>query len=77
MRAALEAKDEKRLEFLELTGMYTEARVNKYPKSEILEALQLTMKEAEKCQMVAQQLCSSIEDMPSKPRTRGSQADAK
>ena len=77
MRAALEAKDEERLEFLELTGMYTEARDIKYPKSELLEALQLTIKEAEKCQMVAQQLCSSTEDMPSKPRTRVSQADAK
>ena len=57
--------------------MYTEARDNKYPKSELLEALQLTMEEAEKCQMVTQQLCGSTEDRPSKPRTRGSQADAK
>ena len=29
------------------------------PESDLLEALQLTVEEADKCQMVAQQLCSS------------------
>ena len=59
VRAALEAKGEDRLEFSELKKMLTEARDNKYPESELLEALQLTVEEADKCQMVAQQLCSN------------------
>merc|ERR1719285_1275493 len=33
-------------------------RAERYPESELLEALQLTVEEADKCQMVAQQLCS-------------------
>jgi len=77
VRAALEAKGESRLEFHQLKAMYTEARDNKYPESDLLEALQLTVEEADKCQMVAQQLCASGEERVHKPRTRGSQADAK
>ena len=72
VRAALEAKGEERLEFSSLKGMLTEAQNNKYPESELLEALQLTVEEADKCQMVAQQLCSS----KGKVRTRLG-ADAK
>ena len=72
VRAALEAKGEERLEFTALKGMLTEAQTNKYPESELLEALQLTVEEADKCQMVAQQLCSS----KGKVRTRLG-ADAK
>ena len=59
VRTALEAKGEERMEFSELKRMFTEAGDNKYPESELLEALQLTVEEAEKCQMVAQQLCGS------------------
>ena len=36
-----------------------QARDERYPESDLLEALQLTVEEADKCQMVAQQLCSS------------------
>ena len=35
------------------------AQDERYPESDLLEALQLTVEEADKCQMVAQQLCSS------------------
>ena len=59
MRAALEAKGDERMEFSDLKRMFTEAGDNKYPESELLEALQLTVEEAEKCQMVAQQLCGT------------------
>ena len=72
VRAALEAKGEERLEFTCLKEMLTEAQSNKYPESELLEALQLTVEEADKCQMVAQQLCSN----KGKVRTRLG-ADAK
>ena len=71
VRAALEAKGEDRMEFQALKAMFTEAREERYPESELLEALQLTVEEADKCQMVAQQLCSS----QGKVRTRG--ADTK
>ena len=71
VRAALEAKAEDRMEFQALKAMFTEAREERYPESELLEALQLTVEEADKCQMVAQQLCSS----QGKVRTRG--ADTK
>ena len=66
VRAALEAKGEDRMEFMDLKRMLTEAMDNKYPESELLEALQLTVEEADKCQMVAQQLCS----VQGKVRTR-------
>ena len=59
------------MEFQALKAMFTEAREERYPESELLEALQLTVEEADKCQMVAQQLCSS----QGKVRTRG--ADTK
>jgi len=59
VRASLEAKGEDRMEFVDLKKMYTEAREHKYPESELLEALQLTVEEADKCQMVAQQLCNN------------------
>merc|ERR1719461_740424 len=72
VRAALEAKGEDRMDFTDLKKMFTEATENKYPESELLEALQLTVEEAEKCQMVAQQLCS----VQGKVRTRLG-ADAK
>ena len=45
----------------------------KYPASELLEALQLTVEEADKCQMVAHQLCTT----QGKVRTRLGGADAK
>merc|ERR1719282_48451 len=60
------------MDFTDLKKMFTEATENKYPESELLEALQLTVEEAEKCQMVAQQLCS----VQGKVRTRLG-ADAK
>merc|ERR1719410_2557900 len=66
VRAALEAKGEDRMEFMDLKRMFTEASDNKYPESELLEALQLTVEEADKCQMVAQQLSS----VKGKVRTR-------
>jgi len=72
VRAALEAKGEDRMDFVDLKKMFTEASDNKYPESELLEALQLTVEEAEKCQMVAQQLCNN----QGKVRTRMG-ADAK
>ena len=71
VRAALEAKGTERMEFADLKRMLTEALDNKYPESELLEALQLTVEEADKCQMVAQQLCNN-----KKVRTRLG-ADAK
>lgn len=55
-KAALEAKDDDRLEFSELKSMLEEAQTRKYPATELLEALQLTVEEAEKCQTVANQL---------------------
>ena len=72
VRAALEAKGEERMEFVDMKRMFTEASDNKYPESELLEALQLTVEEADKCQMVAQQLSS----VKGKVRTRLG-ADAK
>ena len=45
----------------------------KYPESELLEALQLTVEEAEKCQTVVHQLCTSNQ----KAKTRGRGVDAK
>lgn len=72
VRAALEAKGEERMDFVDLKKMFTEASDNKYPESELLEALQLTVEEADKCQMVAQQLSS----VKGKVRTRLG-ADAK
>ena len=45
----------------------------KYPESELLEALQLTVEEAEKCQTVVHQLCTS--NQKAKTRCRG--VDAK
>eukprot|EP00096_Caligus_rogercresseyi_P011047 TRINITY_DN422_c0_g1_i1.p1 TRINITY_DN422_c0_g1~~TRINITY_DN422_c0_g1_i1.p1 ORF type:complete len:1514 (+),score=534.84 TRINITY_DN422_c0_g1_i1:112-4653(+) len=56
VKAALEAKKEDRLPFEELKSMLDEALENKYPGSELLEALSLTVEEAEKCQTVANQL---------------------
>ena len=72
VRAALEAKGEERMDYVELKKMFIEASDNKYPESELLEALQLTVEEADKCQMVAQQLSS----VKGKVRTRLG-ADAK
>ena len=43
MRAALEAKGGERMDFVDLKKMFTEASDNKYPESELLEALQLTV----------------------------------
>ena len=59
VRNALEAKGTHRLEFQDLKDMYGEALARKYPGSELLEALQLTVEEAEKCQTVVYQLCNS------------------
>ena len=43
VRAALEAKGGERMDFVDLKKMFTEASDNKYPESELLEALQLTV----------------------------------
>merc|ERR1719228_531299 len=59
--------------FEDLKEMYGEALARKYPESELLEALQLTVEEAEKCQTVVHQLCTSNQ----KAKTRGRGVDAK
>ena len=58
VKSALDAKDDDRLEFSELKELLEEANERKYPKSDLLEALTLTVEEAEKCQTVANQLGS-------------------
>jgi len=65
VRGALEKTGEDRLEMEELAGMYKQAKEGKYPRSELLEALQLTVEEAGKCETVTKQLCSG------RRRTRG------
>ncbi len=56
VKAALEAKNDDRLEFSELKSMLEEAQTSKYPETELFEALTLTVEEADKCQQVANQL---------------------
>ncbi|XP_040580156.1 lysine-specific demethylase 5A [Lepeophtheirus salmonis] len=73
VKNALEAKQEDRLEFEELKNILDEALENKYPESELLEALTLTVEEAEKCQTVANQLGNK----KIRTRTRGVLVDAK
>ena len=58
VKAALEAKEDDRLEFSELKELLEEALERKYPVTDMLEALTLTVEEAEKCQTVANQLGS-------------------
>ena len=58
VKAALAAKDDDRLEFSELKDLLEEANERKYPASDLLEGLTLTVEEAEKCQTVANQLGS-------------------
>jgi [histone H3]-trimethyl-L-lysine4 demethylase len=58
VKAALEAKGDDRLEFSELKELMEEANERKYPLTDMLEALTLTVEEAEKCQTVANQLGS-------------------
>ncbi len=55
-KKALEAKGEDREDLENLKEMLEEAQERKYPETELLEALQLTVEEAEKCQTVANQL---------------------
>jgi histone demethylase JARID1 len=56
VKIVLEAKGEDRIEFSELKSLLEEAQTRKYPLTELFEALTLTVEEAEKCQMVANQL---------------------
>lgn len=56
VKQALDAKGEAREELEELKSLLEEANDRKYPPSDLLEALQLTVEEAEKCQTVANQL---------------------
>ena len=58
VKAALEAKGDDRLDFSELKDLLEEANERKYPPTDMLEALNLTVEEAEKCQTVANQLGS-------------------
>ena len=55
---ALQAKGEDRVELLALKAMLHEAKEEGYPESELLEALQKVVEEAEKCEVVAEQLCN-------------------
>ncbi len=56
VKEALEAKGDDRMEFDDMKELLEEAQTRKYPESELLEALHLTVDEAEKCQTVANQL---------------------
>jgi hypothetical protein len=53
---ALEAKHNDRLDFSDFRSLLDEAIEGRYPQSQLLEALTLTVEEAEKCQTVAHQL---------------------
>ena len=57
MREALQAKGEDRLELRALKEMLSEAKKGGYPESGLFETLQQAVEEAEKCEVVAQQLC--------------------
>jgi len=72
VRAALDARGEQRMEFSVLKEFFNQALEKKYPESELMLALQTVVEEADKCQMVAHQLCST----QGKVRTRLG-ADAK
>ena len=56
VKEALEAKGDDRLDFDDIKELLDEAKSRKYPDSELLEALNLTVDEADKCQTVANQL---------------------
>ena len=56
VKEALEAKGDDRLDFDDMKEMLEEAHTRKYPETELLDALNLTVEEAEKCQTVANQL---------------------
>ncbi len=56
VKKALQAKGDDRADLEDLKEMLEEATERRYPESELLEALQLTVEEAEKCQTVANQL---------------------
>ena len=56
VKRALELKGDDRLDLDELKSMLEEASERKYPESELHEALQVTVEEADKCQTVANQL---------------------
>ncbi len=55
-KKALEAKGDDRVDLAELKEMLEEAQERKYPVTELLEALQMTVDEGDKCQTVANQL---------------------
>ena len=57
VREALQAKGEDRLELRALKEMLSEAKKGGYPESGLFETLQQAVEEAEKCEVVAQQLC--------------------
>ena len=59
VREALQAKDEDRVELLALKAMLHEAKNEGYPESELLDALQEVVEEAERCEVVAEQLCNN------------------
>jgi hypothetical protein len=54
----LEMKGDDRVDFDELKEMHKEATDRKYPDTDLLSHLQMTVEEAEKCQTVANQLGS-------------------
>jgi hypothetical protein len=55
-KMALEAKGDDREDLEDVKEMLTEALERKYPETETLGALQMTVEEGEKCQTVAHQL---------------------
>ena len=57
VRAALVAQGEDRMELVDMKMLHNEARGQKYPGNKLLEALQLAVKEADKCQKVVEDLC--------------------
>ena len=67
VKEALEAKGDDRLEFDDLKALAEEAMERKYPETELLAGLMLTVEEAEKCQTVANQLSNK----KVRTRTRG------
>ncbi|XP_067119394.1 lysine-specific demethylase 5A isoform X3 [Centruroides vittatus] len=69
VKNALEATEGNKLEILELKELIQEAEEKKFPKSDLLVALETAIQDAEKCASVAQQLLSR------KVRTRNRQSN--
>ncbi|TRY70876.1 hypothetical protein TCAL_02904 [Tigriopus californicus] len=67
VKKVLEAKGDARMELEDVRELLNEALDRKYPETELFEALQVTVEEADKCQTVANQLGSR----KIRTRTRG------